>query len=83
MTVDEALTSAAIQVGRSIMAGFATPMETRTEIIVTLAAEVSRLRAALQNIVEAHHACSELYTSHEDCAAGLADRARKALGETP
>jgi hypothetical protein len=41
--------------------------------------EANQLREVLRHIVECHDARSELYTSEEDCAATLADHARKAL----
>lgn len=41
--------------------------------------EVSRLRAVLQSIVDAHDIRSELFTSGEECAENLRDRAAAAL----
>jgi len=41
--------------------------------------EIERLRDVLRQIVDAHDARSELFTSDADCAANLADRARSAL----
>ena len=49
-------------------------------------AEVTRLRTALQTMVDSYEASSELHTSSADCAANLYDRARDALttkGDTP
>lgn len=40
---------------------------------------VEEYRRALMDIVDSWDARSELYTSDEDCAANLADHARKAL----
>jgi glycine cleavage system protein P-like pyridoxal-binding family len=47
-----------------------------------LAAEIARLRVALQNIVDSYEASSELHTSSADCAGNLYDHACKALGQS-
>jgi hypothetical protein len=47
------------------------------------AEELDRLSAALRDIISAYERRSELFIDADDCAGNLADRARKALKDTP
>jgi hypothetical protein len=67
--------SAVIRIIRAAIAAFAEESTPTKD-------DADRLRAWLTNIVEAHDMRAELFTSHEDCAASLSDRARKALETT-
>lgn len=46
-------------------------------------ADNERLRGVLLHITELHDARSELYTNDADCAANMADHARKAIAKSP
>lgn len=48
-----------------------------------LLAHVADLEAALRDIISTYERRSELFTNADDCAGNLADRARKALKDTP